>query len=279
MKSALLLTSAALTVAAAAAPKPVWQSKLINRETPGHAVDVDVDLSGAKKLYLVVSDGGDDFGCDWAEWVSPVLSGDFGTKKLTEVKPANVQVGWGRAHVNKNPGGQPMVVNGQPVAEGIAAHAPSVLEFDLPAGTKKFTAKGALDKGGVDQGHGATVQFQVFTEKPAVANAGGGGGGRRGGNAAGGLEPDAALAALDVADDLQVELFASEPMLLSPSSIDVDAQGRVWVAEIVNYRGHAGKRPAGDRILVLEDTDHDGKADKQTLFYEGTDINSPHGIT
>ena len=166
-----------------------------------------------------------------------------------------------------------MVVNGVAVAEGIAAHAPSVLEFDLPAGTKKFTARGALDKGGVAQGAGATVQFQVFTEKPVVkASTGGGGGG-------GGLEPEAALAALDVADGLQVELFASEPMLLSPSSIDIDEQGRVWVAEIVNYRGHAGKRPEGDRILVLEDTDHDGKADKKTVFYQGTDINSPHGIT
>jgi putative membrane-bound dehydrogenase-like protein len=275
MKPALLLTSVALTVAAAAAPKPVWQSKLVSRETPGHAVDISVDLNGAKKLYLVVNDGGDDFGCDWSEWVSPVISGDFGEKKLIELKPAKADVGWGQANINKNPGGQPMVVDGQPVAEGIAAHAPSVLEFDLPAGAKKFTAKGALDKGGVAQGRGATVQFQVFTEKPAGIVASGV---RRGGGG-GGLEPGAALAALEVAEGLQVELFASEPMLLSPSSIDIDAQGRVWVAEIVNYRGHNGKRASGDRILVLEDTDKDGKADKQTVFYEGKDIASPHGIT
>ena len=61
MKSALLLTSVALTAAAAAAPKPVCQSQRVTRETPGHAVDVDVDLTGAKKLYLVVTDGGDGF--------------------------------------------------------------------------------------------------------------------------------------------------------------------------------------------------------------------------
>jgi putative membrane-bound dehydrogenase-like protein len=273
MKSALLLTSAALISTLAAAPKPVWQSHRVSRETVGHAVDVSVELNAAKKLWLVVTDGGDDFGCDWAEWVHPVVHGDFGEKKLTELKPAKAEVGWGQAHINKNPGGQPMMVNGQPVAEGIAAHAPSVLEFDLPAGAKKFTAKGALDKGGVDQGGGATVQFQVFTEKPVLtARRSGGGGG-------GGLEPQEALEALDVADGLQVELFASEPMVLSPSSIDVDDQGRVWVAEIVNYRGHNGKRPEGDRILVLEDTDKDGKADKETVFYQGKDINSPHGVT
>lgn len=95
----------------------------------------------------------------------------------------------------------------------------------------------------------------------------------------GGLDPNEALAALDVADGLQVEGFAAEPMLLSPSSIDIDSKGRIWVAEIVNYRSHNGKRPSGDRILVLEDTDHDGKADKQTVFYESKDINSPHGVT
>jgi len=73
-------------------------------------------------------------------------------------------------------------------------------------------------------------------------------------------------------------VFASEPQLLSPSNIDIDHKGRVWVAEIVNYRGHNGKRPDGDRILILEDTDNDGKADESKVFYQGRDIDSPHGI-
>ena len=53
--------------------------------------------------------------------------------------------------------------------------------------------------------------------------------------------------------------------------------GRIWICEIINYRGK-GKRPEGDRILVLEDTDKDGKADKATTFYQGKDIDSPHGV-
>ena len=95
-------------------------------------------------------------------------------------------------------------------------------------------------------------------------------------------DPEQAVANLDVHPELQAQLFAAEPMLLSPSSIDVDHRGRVWVCEIVNYRDFANRnnpvRERGDRILILEDTDHDGVADKQKVFYQGRDIDSPHGI-
>ncbi len=91
-----------------------------------------------------------------------------------------------------------------------------------------------------------------------------------------------ALSGIDVADGLQAVLFAAEPQLRNPSNIDIDHLGRVWVCEIVNYRHFRNPynpvREAGDRILVMEDTDGDGKADKKTVFYQGTDINSPHGV-
>ena len=87
-----------------------------------------------------------------------------------------------------------------------------------------------------------------------------------------------AVAGLDVAPGLEATLFASEPMIASPTNIDVDDKGRVWVCEVVNYRRRAGTRPAGDRILILEDTDGDGRADKSTVFYQGRDIDSAMGI-
>ena len=90
--------------------------------------------------------------------------------------------------------------------------------------------------------------------------------------------PTQAVAQLDVADDLQCTLFASEPMLVNPSAIDVDPRGRVWVCETVNYRSYKNSRPKGDRILIIEDTDGDGRADHRTVFYQGADLNSPHGI-
>ena len=98
------------------------------------------------------------------------------------------------------------------------------------------------------------------------------------GRAADNHPADKAVAGLDAAKGLSVELFSSEPMMLNPTNIDVDHLGRVWVCEVVNYRHNKGKRPPGDRILVLEDTDGDGKADKTTVFYQGNDIDSALGI-
>ena len=88
---------------------------------------------------------------------------------------------------------------------------------------------------------------------------------------------------MEIAEGLEVSLFAHEPMLVNPTNIDVDHKGRIWVCEGYNYRlrlnpDKSGK-PEGDRILILEDTDFDGKADKQTVFYQGNDVNSALGIS
>ncbi|TDQ16388.1 putative membrane-bound dehydrogenase-like protein [Algoriphagus boseongensis] len=95
--------------------------------------------------------------------------------------------------------------------------------------------------------------------------------------------PEFALDGIEVLDDrLELELFASEPMLTNPTNMDIDDRGRVWVTEAYNYRIQLNpKNPTkaeGDRILILEDTDGDSKADKSTVFYQGTDINAALGI-
>jgi putative membrane-bound dehydrogenase-like protein len=96
------------------------------------------------------------------------------------------------------------------------------------------------------------------------------------------VPPDKVLPAFKVVDGLQLELFAAEPMLVNPTCIDVDHKGRVWVCEAVNYRrlmfNRPMLRPEGDRIVILEDTDGDGKADKSTVFYQGKDLYGPMGI-
>ncbi len=97
-----------------------------------------------------------------------------------------------------------------------------------------------------------------------------------------GREPDQAIAGLEIADGIELQLFSSEPQMYSPTNIDVDHLGRVWVCEAVNYRSFRNPnneaRSEGDRILVMEDTNGDGQADKSTVFYQGTDIDSPHGV-
>ena len=71
---------------------------------------------------------------------------------------------------------------------------------------------------------------------------------------------------------LEVVLFAQEPQIVHPVSVVFDKRGRLLVVEShthfrpANYTG-----PAHDRIRVLEDTDGDGRADRFTTFFEGTD--------
>jgi putative membrane-bound dehydrogenase-like protein len=93
--------------------------------------------------------------------------------------------------------------------------------------------------------------------------------------------PENAVRNLTIAEGVEVQLFASEPVMTNPTNIDVDERGRVWVCEAYNYRpaitGNAAKKE-GDRILILEDTDGDGKADKNTIFYQGPELEAPLGI-
>lgn len=96
--------------------------------------------------------------------------------------------------------------------------------------------------------------------------------------------PKHALDGIDLLDDdLEVTLFASEPMMTNPTNMDIDAKGRVWICEAYNYRNELNpKNPynkKGDRILIMEDTNQDGKADTSKVFYQGEDINAALGIS
>ncbi len=93
--------------------------------------------------------------------------------------------------------------------------------------------------------------------------------------------PENAMKGLKVAEGLRLQLFASEPVMTNPTNIDVDDKGRVWVCEGFNYRpAITGKEThsAGDRILILEDTNGDGISDKSTVFYQGPEIATPLGV-
>ncbi|WP_373399793.1 hypothetical protein V8V91_09225 [Algoriphagus halophilus] len=92
-----------------------------------------------------------------------------------------------------------------------------------------------------------------------------------------------ALDGIVVEDDrLELTLFASEPMMINPTNMDVDDRGRVWITEAYNYRSHLNPRnptkEEGDRILILTDTNGDGVADESKVFYQGNDINAALGI-
>lgn len=94
--------------------------------------------------------------------------------------------------------------------------------------------------------------------------------------------PENALAGININDSLSATLFASEPTISNPTDIDIDARGRVWLCEGHNYRMQHNEGAKinyeGDRIVILEDTDGNGIADKTKIFYQGIDINAALGI-
>jgi putative membrane-bound dehydrogenase-like protein len=81
-----------------------------------------------------------------------------------------------------------------------------------------------------------------------------------------------------VADGLEVTVWATSPMLRNPTNIDIDRDGRIWVAEGVRYRSHHARQPAGDRIVVLQDTDGDGRADASHTFVQEPALIAPLGV-
>ena len=264
--------------------KPLFASKTLATGSPGHAVEVSTNVKGAKELHLLVTDAGDGFSCDWADWVNPRLVDAAGKEtKLTMLKWTNASTDYGQVGINKNVNGHAMSVKGKSV-EGIGTHANSLISYKLPKDHAfvQFKATGALDDGGTQQGacgSRSSVQFYVYAEKPAFfvgAAAGPKGSAGRVGTQG---DPTHAVDNLEVHEDLEATLFASEPMTLSPSAIDIDHRGRVWVCEVTNYRRHRNHRAEGDRILILEDTNGDNKADKAKVFYQGRDIDSAHGVS
>jgi putative membrane-bound dehydrogenase-like protein len=81
-----------------------------------------------------------------------------------------------------------------------------------------------------------------------------------------------------VPEGLEITVWATSPMLHNPTNMDVDAAGRIWVAEGINYRRHSGRSREGDAIRVLQDTDGDGKADSSHVFVREKELESPMGV-
>ena len=82
-----------------------------------------------------------------------------------------------------------------------------------------------------------------------------------------------------VPEGLEVTLWAATPLLRNPTNIDIDRDGRIWVAEGVRYRSHHARQPEGDKIVVLQDNDGDGKADSSHTFVQEPALIAPLGVS
>ena len=86
----------------------------------------------------------------------------------------------------------------------------------------------------------------------------------------------AQMASFQLSPGFEINLFAAEPLIAKPIQMAWDEKGRLWVASSAIYPHIKPGQTQSDKIVVLEDTDKDGKADKSTTFYEGLLI--PTGI-
>jgi putative membrane-bound dehydrogenase-like protein len=87
------------------------------------------------------------------------------------------------------------------------------------------------------------------------------------------LLPAEAQKVFAVPPGFEVRLFAAEPDVVNPVAMTWDVRGRLWVVELYEYPLGApkGAKPR-DRIVILEDTDADGRADKRTVFADGLNL-------
>ncbi len=85
------------------------------------------------------------------------------------------------------------------------------------------------------------------------------------------LSPDEAVAAMTIKDGFAVNAWAAEPMVTQPMAFCWDDRGRLWVAENRDYESRAKgfSNDGNSRIVILEDTDHDGVADSRKVFMAG----------
>jgi len=81
------------------------------------------------------------------------------------------------------------------------------------------------------------------------------------------LSPQGALQSFRLSEDFRVELFASEPEVVDPVEMVFDENGRVYVAEMLDYPDDPPPgKPARSRIKILRDTDGDGRIDRSIIF-------------
>ncbi|MEO6917341.1 MAG: hypothetical protein ABI151_18405, partial [Chitinophagaceae bacterium] len=85
------------------------------------------------------------------------------------------------------------------------------------------------------------------------------------------LSPEESLKTFELPAGYSMQLVASEPMIREPVAIAWDGNARMYVAEMLTYMQDAdatGEQEPKSRILLLEDTNHDGKMDKRSIFID-----------
>ena len=137
-----------------------FTSQRVDRSRP--LINIEVDLEGTKRLFLVITDAGDGISSDWGDWINPRLVSDAGETSLLDLTWKSATTEHSSVRKNLNSAGQPLSVAGKKYPVGIGTHALSVIEYELPHGVTKFRAEGGLDGSG-----DGSIEFRIYTHVPS----------------------------------------------------------------------------------------------------------------
>jgi hypothetical protein len=157
--------------------KAVWKSENITNATPGQSVDIDIDITGAKKLVMVATfDEAERFGSHNINWIDPVITTTGKKIRLTDQEWVKATSSRGNPSVNKTMQGGKLIVDGKEYNNGINTNATSVIEYELPEGALRFQAKAGINGAIVVNQQGqqpnpprqrpSSARFLVFTQDP-----------------------------------------------------------------------------------------------------------------
>lgn len=145
-------------------------SGLVSRTFQQEGVNLEADITGARNLYLVVTNAGDNFNYDHADWINPTLvDADGNETQLTTIQYTSSKTDWQNISLyNKNVDGGTLNVNGTNYTNGIGTNSNSVITYDLPANHKwvKFKTFAGYDYAMKSAANGVTMEFQVYTTSP-----------------------------------------------------------------------------------------------------------------
>ena len=151
--------------------KAIANTGRISRTFQRAGKKISADITGATKLYLVVTDAGDNFNYDHADWISPAIYKPNGDSLLlTSLTWVSATSGWASVVKNKSLDGATLKVNGVSYANGFGLNANSIIQFNLPAGYTTFKAFCGFDDEVLSAANGVTVEFLVYTQDPSITS-------------------------------------------------------------------------------------------------------------
>ncbi len=206
-------------------------------------VPVAVDISGARRLGLVVTESDNGNGHDWADWLQPRLVGPAGELSLTDLEWTRAEAAWGSVRVGNDCIGGPLQVDGTTYTDGIGTHAHSEIVYDLPEGYVRFVAIAALDDGGSGQpGARSEVVFRVYADAPQDT-------GRLDDLKAAVRDPMADDARDDALEALAIDPEGGAWLIAEAQADRLDADGRELVAESIFRNPDFGVRALAGSVF------------------------------